>query len=222
MNLPFSLPRAGITLTCASPAALLLTVLAGCGSSSDDATPAFDATELPPGAYAVATGDAADPTFGKYYGAPDGSRLLVLDDSAQQAAAMHRRDGNAGWVSAPAVTANTSLQLLASQAIPAATLDAGKVAGSYAVPLAGQGAALFSVSSGGAIEARGTACKLSGKVVPTVLPNALKLTLAATGCGDLPAHADGYLVVDSDHAPAAFRLLVAGKTGPVDLWAYRE
>ena len=54
------------------------------------------------------------------------------------------------------------------------------------------------------------------------LPNTLKASLTAASCGDLPAQSDGYLVVDSDYAPAAFRLLTYSGSTPLDLWAYAE
>ncbi|GGY60051.1 hypothetical protein [Pseudoduganella albidiflava] len=205
---------------------LPLLLLSACGSSDDQpeepAPPALTVTELAPGAYAVATGDAANPSSGTYYGGADGSRLLVLDDSAGQASAMYRRDGNGGWQGAPGSAAGTTVELLNSNAIPAAALAVAPFAGSYAVRLADRTVALFSVTAGGDLVAGGTACKLTGKVAPSVLPNALKLTLATAGCGDLPAQSDGYLVADTDHAPAAFRLVAPGKSAPVDLWAFRE
>jgi hypothetical protein len=179
-------------------------------------------TELAPGAYAVATGDAASPSSGRYYAGTDGSRLLVIDDGAGQAGAMYRRDGNGTWQAAPAATTAASVDLLNSNAIGAATLAVAPLAGSYAVRLADKSVALFTVTTSGDIVAGATSCKLSGKVAPAALPNTLKLTLGTAGCGDLPAQADGYLVVDDDHAPAAFRLVAPGKAAPVDLWAYRE
>lgn len=213
--------------TCAGAgAAALLLLVAACGSHSDDggdrAAPSIEVTELPPGTYAVSTGDAADPTAGKYYAAADGSRLLVLNDSAQQATAMYRRDGNAGWQPVPAATQDVKIALLGSSAAPSSVVDPASVAGSYAVRLAPGGVAAFSVNAGGDIVAGNTACKLSGKLAAGTLPNALKLTLATAGCGDLPAQSDGYLVVDGDYAPARFRLLAGGSAAPVDLWAYPE
>ena len=81
--------------------------------------------------------------------------------------------------------------------------------------------AAFSVTAGGDIVAGASACKLSGKLTAATLPNVLKLSLAASACGDLPAQSEGYLVADGDYSPAAFRLVTAG-AAPVDLWAYQE
>ncbi len=204
-------------------AALLLPalLLAACGSDHGDA-PAIDVTDLPAGAYAVGTGDAAAPVAGKYYAAADGSRLLVLDDASQQATAIYRRDGNAPWQRTPGVTGETALALSTSQAIAAGPLNPTAVAGSYVVRLAGGAAAAFSIDGKGAIAAGSTPCRLSGTVAVSPLPNVLKLTLATAGCGDLPAQSDGYLVADTDHAPASFRLLTSGASAPLDLWAYPE
>jgi hypothetical protein len=43
-------------------------------------------------------------TAGRYYAAADGSRLLVLNNSAQQATALYRRDAGGGWQMTPAAT----------------------------------------------------------------------------------------------------------------------
>jgi hypothetical protein len=209
--------------TPAVAAAMLL--LAACGSSNDNA-PKVSVTELAAGAYAVSSGDAANPTAGKYYAAADGTRLLVLNNSAQQASAVYRRDPGSGWQVTPAVTADTTLELLNSSAIPANPITFGAIARSYTIRLAAGAVAAFSVNANGDIVAGGSACKLSGKLTAATLPNALKLSLASSGCGDLPAQSDGYLVVDKDYAPAAFRLLTysgsASGSAPVDLWAYAE
>jgi hypothetical protein len=211
----------------ATAVALVPILLAACGSSHDDAPttpalPVIKVTELAAGAYAVSAGDAADPVAGKYYAAADGSRLLVLNNSAQQASAAYRRDGNGAWQRWPAATADSTLDLLDSGPIPVAALTIAPLARSYAVRLDSGGVALFAVSAGGDITAGASTCKLSGKLAVSPLPGALKLTLATSGCGDLPAQADGVLVADSDYAPAAFRLLASGSKAPVDLWAYPE
>lgn len=202
-------------------AIVLPLLLSACGSSHDDA-PAIGVTDLPAGAYAVGTGDANAPVAGKYYAAADGSRLLVLDNGAQQASALYRRDGNASWQRTPAVTTDTALDLTDSRPIAAAPLNPTAIAGSFVARLANGSVAAFSIDSKGVLAAAGTACRLSGTVAVSPLPNVLKLTLAAAGCGDLPAQSDGYLVADTDHAPASFRLLTFGASAPLDLWAYRE
>ncbi len=202
-------------------AILLPLLLSACGSSHDDA-PDINVTDLSAGAYAVGTGDAAAPVAGKYYAAADGSRLLVLDNGAQQASAIYRRDGNASWQRTPAATADTALELADSRPIPAGPLNPTAIAGSHVVRLANGSVAAFSIDTKGVIAAGGTACKLSGTVAASPLPNALKLTLATAGCSDLPAQAEGYVVADTDYAPASFRLLTFGASTPVDLWAYRE
>jgi hypothetical protein len=208
----------------AGAAALLL--LAACSGGSDSGSsqgaPSIEVTELPAGTYAVSMGDAANPTAGKYYAAADGSRLLVLNDGAQQAAAMYRRDGNAGWQSFPAATQDVKVTLLDSSATPSNAVSPASVAGRYAVRLAQGGVAAFSVTASGNIVAGDTACKVSGTLAAGTLPNALKLALATAGCSGLPAQSDGYLVVDGDYAPAGFRLLAGGNPAPVDLWAYPE
>ncbi|KQV91259.1 hypothetical protein ASD15_04245 [Massilia sp. Root351] len=219
---PFIPVQARAALVMLSPLPAML--LSGCSSDTPEALPApsVKVAELAAGAYAVSTGDAANPSAGKYYAAADGSRLLVLNNSAQQATAVYRREGSGAWQAMPAATRDVSLELLGSSPIPSTTINAAAIARNYAVRLAGGGVAAFSVNAGGDIVAGGTSCKLSGKVAASTLPHTLTLSLAASGCGDLPAQSEGFLVVDSDYAPAGFRLLASGATAPVDLWAYPE
>lgn len=206
-------------------AALLPLLLSACGSSHDEAvdtSPKITVTDLAAGVYAVASGDAASPTTGKYYAAADGSRLLVLNNSADQAATVYRREGNGKWQVTPAVTADTTLTLLNNNAITSSTPSLSALARGYTVRLSSGAAAAFTVGSGGDISAGATTCKLSGKLSAGVFPNTLKLSLTTSGCGDLPASSEGALIVDSDYAPAAFRLVTYSGAANVDLWAYAE
>lgn len=197
-------------------------LLAACGSSHDAAQPEVKVTELTAGVYAVSSGDTANPTAGKYYAAADGSRLLVLNNSNQQASAVYHRAAGGAWQLAPAPSAATSLELLNSNATSATSLTLAAVARSYTVRLASGAAAAFSVNAGGDIVAGASGCKLSGKLSTSPLPGTLKLSLTTSACGDLPAQSDGYLLADSDYAPAAFRLLTYSGAALVDLWAYAE
>ncbi|WP_228892426.1 hypothetical protein [Pseudoduganella aquatica] len=200
---------------------LLPLMLAACSSGGDDA-PTVKVTELPAGVYAVSAGDAASPTAGRYYAAADGSRLLVLNAGTQLASAMYQRETDGKWKMTPAATSDTALDLLNSSAIPSNVLNAAAIARSYTVRLAAGGVAAFSVNASGDIVAGATSCKLSGKLAASALPQTLKLSLSTAGCGDLPAQSEGFLVADSDYAPAAFRLLTSGAAAPLDLWAYPE
>lgn len=202
--------------------AAVAVLLAACGSSNEPAKPAVKVTDLAAGMYAVSSGDSANPTAGRYYSAADGSRLLVLNNSSQQATALYRRDAGGSWQMTPAATQDTSLELLNSSSLPSAVLNFAAITRSYTVRLANGAAAAFSVNANGEIVAGSTSCKLSGKLATSSLPNTLKASLTASSCGDLPAQSDGYLVVDSDYAPAAFRLLTYSGSTPLDLWAYAE
>lgn len=213
--------RAGLSLPLLP---LLPLLLSACSSDTPEPAPApsVKVPELAAGTYAVSSGDAANPSAGKYYAAADGGRLLVLNNSAQQATAVYRRDGNGAWQAMPPATRDASVELLSSSPIPSNAINAAAIARSYAVRLASGAVAAFSVNASGDIAAGNTSCKLTGKLAPSTLPYALKLSLAASGCGDLPAQSEGLLVVDSDYSPAGFRLLASGATAPVDLWAYPE
>lgn len=199
-----------------------LLALSACGG--DDDTPTVTVDDLPAGRYVVSLGDANAPTVGKYYAAGDGSRLLAVADGTDRAQQLYLRSGQAPWVAIPASSQDVAVTLLRSDARPAAgAVVAAALAGSYVAQVATGVVASFRVEATGAIVAGATACKLSGPLSTGVLPATLKLSLASSGCGTaLPASATGVLVVDSDDAPARFRLLGDGNGQVVDLWAFAE
>ncbi|QGZ40083.1 hypothetical protein IP92_05560 [Pseudoduganella flava] len=205
-------------------ATLVGTLLAGCGSSDDPAPvqPTVTLPELAAGVYAVSSGDEASPAAGKYYVAADGTALAILNDTKEQAQVLYRRAGKDAWQATPAVKQDTAVRFLGTNPLPSAAVDSAGLAGSYAVRLASGATAAFTFSGAGDIAAGGSTCKLSGKASASPLPGTLKLTLNATGCGDLPAAGEGYLVVDADYAPARFRLVTASGATLTDLWAYAE
>jgi len=207
---------------------LALLALAACGgddapgTTSPGTSASLSVTDLEPGAYVVGVGDADNPTVGKYYAATDGSRFLALADADDKATAIYRRDKNAGWVAAPGAQAGASVTLLRHDAVPAAAIEPGTVAGSFTAALPAGGSAVFSVTAEGKIVAGASACQLSGSVAAHAMPNTLALKLSTSACSGLPASATGVLAVDSDYAPAAFRLLADDGSRVVDLWAYRD
>ena len=188
------------------------------------ATPKVSVDDLATGSYVVSSGDAGAPTVGKYYAAADGSRLLVFGDSDDRARQSFRRDAGGAWVGVPASDKDVTVTLLQSNALAAAGVDLAPLAGHYRVQTSAGVMADFSVAADGAITAGSSACKLSGKLSAGVLPNTLKLGLAAgtQACGGLPAAATGVLAVDTDYAPAKFRLLADNGSQLVDLWAYAD
>ncbi|MRW91483.1 hypothetical protein GJ699_15935 [Duganella sp. FT80W] len=205
-------------------AAAALAALAACGSSSDstDSTPKTSVTDLAAGVYAVSIGDTASPVEGKYYAAADGSRLVVFNNSSQQASQVFSRAAGASWLAIPATGGDSAVTLNNNVSLTSKTLAVADYARSYTLRLSGGTAAAFTIGSGGDITAGSTACKVSGKVTAGTLPNTLALALTTSGCGDLPAQSSGVLLVDSDYAPATFRLLTYSGSALVDLWAYAE
>jgi hypothetical protein len=197
--------------------------LSACGGS-DESQPQVTVDDLPAGRYVVSLGDANAPTVGKYHAASDGSRLLVTADGTDRVQQLYRRSGNGAWVAVPAPAQDVAVTLLRSDARPAAgAVEAAALAGSYVAQVATGVVASFRIEATGAIVAGATACKLSGTLSAGVLPATLKLSLASSGCGTaLPASTTGVLVVDSDDAPARFRLLGDGSGQVVDLWAFAE
>jgi hypothetical protein len=180
--------------------------------------------DLPAGSYIVSTGDPGAPTVGKYYAAADGSRLLVLGDGDDRARNTYRRDAGGAWVHVPTPEKDVTVTLLQSNAIVDARLEPAALAGSYRTRTTAGVVADFSVTAAGVIMAGSSACKLSGKLSAGVLPNTLKLSLAAStdACGGLPATASGVLAFDTDYAPARFRLLADNGSQLVDLWAFAD
>ncbi|WP_213954603.1 hypothetical protein [Variovorax sp. dw_954] len=214
-------------------AALLMTACGGGGGNSGlflpttttptAAKPTVSVDDLSTGSYVVSTDDANAPTIGKYYAAADGSRLLVFSDSDDRAKRVYRRDAGGAWVGVPAADKDVQVTLLQSNALPAATVDLATLAGSYAVQVATGVSASLAVAADGTITpGAASACKLSGKLSAGTLPRTLKLALSTSGCSGLPATASGVLVVDSDYAPASFRLLADDGAQVIDLWAFKE
>ncbi|MGJ7511350.1 hypothetical protein [Variovorax sp. GT1P44] len=218
----------GATALCS--AALLLTACGGGGNGTAvlpvtppaAIKPTVAVDDLATGSYVVSTGDANAPTVGKYYAAADGSRLLVIADSDDHAKQTYRRDAGGAWVGVPAADKDVRVTLIQSSTQPDTGASIAKAAGHYRVQAAAGVTADFSVAADGTIVPGSSACKLSGKVSPGTLPNTLRLSLATSACGTLPASSSGVIALDSDYAPASFRMVTDDGAQLVDLWAYVE
>ncbi len=202
----------------------VMLVVSACGGSDDDGAPSAKVTvdDLSSGSYIVSLGDANAPTVGKYYAAADGSRLLAVADANGVSTQLYRRAAGDRWIAAPAATKDVTVTLLRNDALVANTVALASVAGSYVTQVASGVVASFTVSAAGDITAGATACKLSGKLSAGTLPNTLKLGLTSSGCGTLAASSTGIAAMDSDYAPAKFRILTDDGTQVVDLWAFAE
>ena len=199
-------------LLCVGSAAAAL-VLAACGGDDDTpaapASPTVTVDDATTGAYVVSVGTADALAVGKYYAAADGSRLLVLQGADDRVSQLYRRaSAGAAWIPVPAASTATTVTLATRAAVAVTSPTAAALAGKYRVAIDG-GHADFTLGADGVLTA-GT------------LPGTLKLTLATSGCGALPASATGVLVADPDFAPAAFRLVADNDKVPVDLWAYAK
>lgn len=206
--------------------AALALALAGCGSEGGyhDDGPTITVDDLSTGAYTVSTSDANAPTIGTYYSGASGGRLLVLNDAADKVTNLYRRkDSGSPWIAVPTPGSDVTVKLLRSTAQVSKTLAVADIIGSYAARVGSTVVAKFSVAANGSLTAGDTACKLSGTASSGHMPNTLDLKLDASGCGStLPASSSGVIAVDSNYAPAAFRLLTDHDTTLVDLWVYPE
>jgi hypothetical protein len=204
--------------------------LTACGGNDDDASPAAQepvrskvtVEDLPAGSYVVSLGDLDAPQVGKYYAAADGSRLLVVSDGTDRAERLYRRAAGENWVAVPASPADVSVTLLRSGLSTAPAPAVASLAGNYVAQLSAGVLANFRIDAGGDIVAGASSCKLSGRLAPQGLPGTLKLSLATSGCGALPATSAGVATFDADYAPARLRLVTDDGTRPVDLWAYAD
>lgn len=196
------------------------------GTPTQPAAPKVVVDDLPAGSYVVSSGDINAPTVGKYYAAADGSRLLVFGDIDDRAKQSYRRSGSsAAWIAVPPSDKDVTVTLLQSNAVPAAAAALATLAGRYRMQTPGGAMADFSVSAEGVIAPGSSACKLAGKLSAGVLPNTLKLDLAAgssDACAGVPAVSSGVAVFDSDYAPAKLRLVADNGTQLFDLWAYAD
>lgn len=200
--------------------------LAACGGDSDTTPaptpPAVAVDDAPTGAYVVSVGTADTLAVGKYYAADDGSRLVVLQGADDRAVQLYRRAATGGaWTAVPATSGSVTVTLATRASAVVTTPTAATLAGTYRVALDG-GNAVFTLAADGKITAGASTCQISGTVATGALPGTLKLTLATSGCGTLPASSTGVLAIDSDFAPAAFRLLADDGQQTVDLWAYAD
>jgi hypothetical protein len=213
-------------LLCVGSAVAAL-VLAACGSDDDTpaapaASPTVTVDDATTGAYVVSVGTADALAVGKYYAAADGSRLLVLQGTDDRVAQLYRRaSAGAAWIPVPAASTATTVTLATRAAVAVTSPTAAALAGKYRVAIDG-GHADFTLGADGLLTAGSATCKLSGTTSAGTLPGTLKLTLATSGCGALPASATGVLVADPDFAPAVFRLVADNDKVTVDLWAYAD
>jgi hypothetical protein len=194
--------------------------LAACGNDDDDPTTAVD--ELGTGSYVVSTNEIDSPTVGKYYAGADGSRLLVLTNSSDQATQLYRRAASGAWVAVPNPGKDVSVKLLNNVSLPSSTPTVAGLVGSYVAQVSTGTVAAFSVAADGRIVAGSSSCQLSGQLSTGALPGTLALTLSTTGCASLPASSTGVLTVDSDYAPGSFRLVTDNGAQVVDLWGFKE
>ncbi|MEJ8849836.1 hypothetical protein [Variovorax rhizosphaerae] len=177
------------------------------------------------GAWTVSSGDANQPTMGRYYAAANGKRLLALEDDPVERVnlLLRRADATQKWAAIPAPTSDLTVSFLRTEARMLATPDATALAGRYVVRLSDGSAADFLIGSDGRITAGSlSACRLSGSLVASSLPGTLSLNLDSSGCAGLPGHATGVLITDAQDAPARLRLLADDGTRTVDLRGYAE
>ena len=200
--------------------------LAACNGGGDD-TPVVQVPELSPGTYLVNAGTTEAPMLGRYFSGSDGSRLLVLHNSAEQAERLYRRSAaDAAWTAVPAATADVSIALQSSfklaQASAAPTL-AG-LAGRYVAQLAPGIWAQFSIAADGSLSAGSASpCKLSGRLDAKAGAGGLAVSLNASGCGSsVPASSQGFVLLDAEEQPARFRLLADDGRSLLDLRAFAE
>lgn len=191
-----------------------------------DAGPSVSVPELAPGSYVVNAGTADAPVPGRYFSGSDGSRVLVLNNAAEQAERIYRRAStSAAWVAVPAATADVSISLQAShkQAAPPA-LTVGQLVGRYVTQLGPGVWAQFNVAADGSISAgAASSCKLSGRLESQGGAGGLALSLTASGCGSaVPASSSGFALADVDELPARMRLLADDGRTMLDLRAFSE
>ncbi len=200
----------------------IIIMLSGCNSSDDDTTPKVTVSDLSAGVYQVSSGNPDAPNIGQYYAGSDGSRLLVLNDAANKATQAYRKASSGDWSAVPAVTQDLNVSLLRHDAVANTPLTVASAAGSYVTQVSEGVIATFSIAADGSLSASNSACKLSGKLTPSSLPNALSLSLNTTACGNLPASSQGNLVLDNGYYPAAFRFITDNGTQLLDLWVYAD
>ncbi|MDR2060687.1 MAG: hypothetical protein LBQ29_04720 [Acinetobacter sp.] len=159
------------------------------------------------------------PTVGKYYSGTDGSKLVVLNDEQDRAQiVMHYDVATNTWHSNQS-DKNLKLEFAHYEKIADQKLSVNELVGRYTLSLADGSSIPVEVKAQGQMVSLDQNCRFTAKISESVLANTSSYQFTENKCLALKNNEKGYIVVDQDLEPAAFRLL-SDRIGAQDLWAF--
>ncbi|KHF77667.1 hypothetical protein PJ15_0722 [Acinetobacter sp. neg1] len=159
------------------------------------------------------------PTVGKYYSGTDGTKLVVLNDEQDRAQiVMHYDVATKTWYSNQS-DKNLKLEFAHYEKIADQKLSLNELVGSYTLSLADGSSIPVEVKAQGQMISLDQNCSFTAKISENSLANAASYQFTENKCAALKNNEKGYVVVDPDLEPAAFRLL-SDTVDSKDLWAF--
>ncbi|OEC91703.1 hypothetical protein [Acinetobacter sp. YK3] len=172
------------------------------------------------GTYSVSIeSDQELPTVGKYYSGTDGTKLVVLNDEQDRAQiVMHYDVATKIWHSNQS-DKNLKLEFAHYEKIDDQKLSLNELVGSYTLSLADGSSIPVEVKAQGQMISLDQNCSFTAKISESSLANTASYQFTENKCAALKNNEKGYVVVDQDLEPAAFRLL-SDTVDSNDLWAF--
>jgi len=159
------------------------------------------------------------PTVGKYYSGTDGTKLVVLNDEQDRAQiVMHYDVATKAWHSNQS-DKNLKLEFAHYEKIADQKLSLNELVGSYTLSLADGSSIPVEVKAQGQMISLDQNCSFTAKISESSLANTASYQFTENKCAALKNNEKGYVVVDQDLEPAAFRLL-SDTVDSKDLWAF--
>ncbi|RPE31624.1 hypothetical protein EC846_1091 [Acinetobacter sp. BIGb0102] len=159
------------------------------------------------------------PTVGKYYSGTDGTKLVVLNDEQDRAQiVMHYDVATKTWHSNQS-DKNLKLEFAHYEKIADQKLSLNELVGSYTLSLADGSSIPVEVKAQGQMISLDQNCSFTAKISESSLANTASFQFTENKCAALKNNEKGYVVVDQDLEPAAFRLL-SDTVDSKDLWAF--
>ncbi|TCM70905.1 hypothetical protein EC844_101179 [Acinetobacter calcoaceticus] len=176
---------------------------------------------LPAGVHQVSVGSEQQPQVGQIYVATSGDQLLVLNQENERAEKVYYTDSTQRWVSMPSTVKSEQVKFLHHEPIANQQIAVNQMQGRYIAHLDGEQVLTFAIDASGQIASFDSTCVMTGKITPSAIPNSLGFSLSSKNCKNWPEKAAGYLVVDEQYQPAAFRMINT-QSNLNDLWVYPE
>lgn len=208
---------------------LLLTLgLTACNDNDDHSQthPIVEKPILAPsldvGTYTVSMESGQDlPIVGKYYAAPSGEKLLILNDEQDRAKiVMHYDVQSKSWQSNQA-DQNFKVQFSGYEKIADQKLNLSQLTGMYDLSFIDGSTVPVEINAQGQIISKDPNCMFTAKVSESTMANTATYQFTNNQCNALKNNTKGYIVLDEELEPAHFRL-VSDANASQDIWAFAQ